>query len=369
MNDFESLVLLNMIPSMGSTSIIHMLEVFERPRKVFEASQDALSLVNGITGRKIKAIKAAQKSIDLDRELKLARENNFSIITILDKHYPENLKNIYDPPVVLYVSGELLDSDYNGIAIVGSRRASFYGLSTANQLGSQLSGLGITVISGLARGIDTAGHKGALSGGGRTIAVLGSGLLNMYPPENKNLAKEISENGAVISEFNLEIPPLARNFPRRNRIISGLSLGVIVVEAARNSGALITAEVALQQSREVFAVPGKMNSFTSVGTHGLIKQGAKLVSNVDDIIEEVGIKLRDFNPIKNDKECEQKKMDIEIDENMDNIYKVISEKPIHIDEIIQQTNIEFEQLSFGLIKLQLKHLVKELPGKNFVKVG
>ncbi|MDD5005163.1 MAG: DNA-processing protein DprA [Candidatus Omnitrophica bacterium] len=372
MNDFEALVLLNMVPSLGSISISRLLNAFDKPQEVFDASPEKLSGVEGITARKISEIKKARKSVNLERELKLAKDSGINIITILDDNYPENLKNIYDPPAVLYVKGEFLDCDYNSVGVVGSRRASFYGLSTASRLSAELSGLGLTIVSGLARGIDTASHKGALSANGRTIAVLGSGLLKMYPPENEKLAEEISKNGAVISEFSLETPPLARNFPRRNRIISGLCLGIVIVEAARNSGALITADSALQQGREVFAVPGKMDSFTSVGTHNLIKQGAKLISNSQDIMEELVIKLKQFSETKEDKSVaakdNTKKQNAILDKEADSVYKILSQEPQHIDEIINLTNMNVSQISSILMKLQLTNMAKELPGKNFVRV-
>lgn len=370
MNDFESLVLLNMIPSLGSISIMRLFKAFSKPKEIFQANIERLSRIEGITTGKINEIKKAQKNINLDKELKSARENKIDIITILDKDYPENLKNIYDPPVVLYTKGKLLDCDYNSIAIVGSRRASFYGLSTATHLSSQLSVLGITIVSGLARGIDTASHKGALSVKGRTIAVLGSGLLKIYPAENKKLTQDIVDNGAVVSEFSLETPPLAKNFPRRNRIISGLSLGVVVVEAARNSGALITADLALQQAREVFAVPGKMDSLTSMGTHSLIKQGAKLVSDTSDIIDEIEIKLKRLpqqEKKENVKENIPKNKDVKLDKKLEAIYNILSNNPMHIDEIINQSKMRIEEVSLFLMQLQLRHLVKELPGKNFMR--
>lgn len=372
MNDFQALVLLNMIPSLSSISIARLLKYFTSPKRIFQAGGQELSKIEGITTRKINEIKKAKQNIDFEREIELARENKIDIVTILDKDYPECLKNIYDPPAVLYLKGKLLDCDYNSIAVVGSRRASFYGLSTALRLSSELSSLGITVVSGLARGIDTASHKGALTAKGRTIAVLGSGLLKIYPPENKELVQEISKEGAVISEFNLEMPPLARNFPRRNRIISGLSLGVVVVEAARNSGALITADLALQQAREVFAVPGKMDSVTSVGTHSLIKQGAKLISNTEDIIEEIAIKLRKFSdPEKGgqkQKEDIKKKDVITLDKDSKSVYEILSKEPIHIDEIINLTKMKISEISSIIMRLQLKNMVKELPGKNFVRI-
>lgn len=374
MNDLETLLLLNMVPCLGGISLFRLINAFSKPKEILEAGKDKLLMIEGMTNRKVDEINKAKRDTDkVDKELKLCKSDNVDIITILDKDYPQNLKNIYDPPVVLYVKGNLLDCDYNSIAVVGSRRASFYGISTASRLSTELAQLGITIVSGLARGIDTASHKGAISAKGRTIAVLGSGLLKLYPPENKDLAEAISCNGAVISEFSLETPPLARNFPRRNRIISGLSLGVVVVEAARNSGALITADSALEQNREVFAVPGKMDSLTSTGSHSLIKQGAKLISSTQDIIDEVGIKLRNFSKdIEPNNTLEESANNNTVDSHLDTkeggVYKILSRQPLYIDEIISLTNMNMPQLSPILMRLQLKNMIKELPGKNFVRV-
>ncbi|MDD5617826.1 MAG: DNA-processing protein DprA [Candidatus Omnitrophica bacterium] len=374
MNDLETLLLLNMVPCLGGISLLRLINAFNKPSEVLEADKDKLLMIEGMTNRKVDEINKAKKDTDkVDKELKLCKSEKVNIITILDKDYPQNLKTIYDPPAVLYVKGNLLDCDYNSIAVVGSRRASFYGISTASRLSTELAQLGITIVSGLARGIDTASHKGAISAKGRTIAVLGSGLSKLYPPENKDLAKAVSCNGAVISEFSLETPPLARNFPRRNRIISGLSLGVVVVEAARNSGALITADSALEQNREVFAVPGKMDSATSTGSHGLIKQGAKLISSTQDIIDEVKIKLKDFSkdsePTHILKEgANDNAIDSHLDTKEGGVYKILSRQPLYIDEIINLTNMNMPQLSPILMKLQLKNMIKELPGKNFVRV-
>ncbi|MDD5291802.1 MAG: DNA-processing protein DprA [Candidatus Omnitrophica bacterium] len=373
MNDLETLLLLNMVPSLGCISILRLIQAFDSPRKILDADRQKLLRIEGITVRKIDEIYKAKGNADkLDREIKLCRDKGIKISTVLDKDYPENLKNIYDPPVVLYIKGDILDCDYNSIAVVGSRRASFYGISTASRLSVELAQSGITIVSGLARGIDTASHKGALAAKGRTIAVLGSGILKLYPPENKELAGAVSENGAIVSEFSLETPPLARNFPRRNRIISGLSLGVVVVEAARNSGALITADLALEHNREVFAVPGKMDSTTSIGTHSLIKQGAKLISCSEDIIDEVKIKLKGFSAPKR-QECAAKEYNndnvggLRLDSNEDSVYKILSREPLYIDDIINLTNMNIAQLSPALVKLQLKNMIKELPGKNFVR--
>lgn len=376
MNNLETLLLLNMVPSLSGIYILRLIREFDQPRQILEADKARLLKIEGITPHKIEEIYRAKKDVSkIDRELKLCRKENISIKTILDKDYPENLKCIYDPPPVLYVKGNLSDCDYDSIAIVGSRRASFYGISMASRLSRELAGLGITIVSGLARGIDTASHKGALSADGRTIAILGSGLLRLYPPENKELADSISStNGAVISEFSLETPPLARNFPRRNRVISGLSLGVVVVEAARNSGALITADLALEENREVFAVPGKMDSTTSVGTHSLIKQGAKLISSTEDIIDEIKIKLRrPAAPIAKQRRALKEEPgngfpELNLDNSEDSVYKILSKEPLYIDEIINLSKMNVSRLSPVLMKLQLKKMIRELPGKNFVRV-
>jgi len=365
MDDFQALVLLNMIPGLGSISIKRLLDVFGSARNIFKESPERLAGVNGISSKIANKIKKTPSNINLNKELQLAKQNNIEIITILDKRYPKNLKEIYDPPCVLYVKGNFLPSDKNSIGIVGSRRASFYGLSSAWRLSVDLSNLGFTINSGLARGIDTQAHKAAISTKGRTIAVLGSGLLNIYPPENKELSDYISENGALISEFSLMTPPLARNFPRRNRIISGLSLGVIVVEAARNSGALITADLALQQGREVFAVPGTMDASTSFGTNRLIQEGAKLLICMQDVIDEIGNKI-EFS--SRHKIHQEKETPVLTDTKTNRVFSFLSEEPKHIDEIINATKLEVPCLSGILVELQIKQLIKELPGKHYKRM-
>ena len=218
-------------------------------------------------------------------------------ITVDDAEYPKNLKTLHRPPQALYVNGSFKEEDDFAVAIVGSRRASRYGIEMGERLGYDLALRGVTVVSGMARGIDSAAHRGALKANGRTIAVMGSGHGHIYPPENKDLYRKIAESGAVISEFENDVSPLPQNFPIRNRIISGLSLGIVVVEAAKNSGALITVDFALEQGREVFAVPGKISSVTSEGAHELIKDGAKLVQSAEDIMEELS--LREIRPAAN----------------------------------------------------------------------
>ena len=294
-------------------------------------------------------------------------------ITVDDKEYPKNLKNMHRPPHDLYVNGALVAGDEIAVALVGSRRASLYGLEACEKMAYELASRGVTVVSGMARGIDTAAHRGALKARGRTIAVLGSGHGHIYPPENEKLYHQIAESGAVVSEFPDEVPPLPKNFPQRNRIISALSLGVVVVEAARNSGALITADFAAEQGREVFAVPGKISSQTSSGTNDLIKDGAKLVQSVDDILEELSI--AELAPIPaDDKAGIERKIASKtkayiynsLTDNERLIFKNLSDEPIGLDELLDKTGLDISRASKALINLELKKLLKELPGKYFV---
>ena len=278
---------LGLLSGVGRVRSKILLREFHDPERVFSASWDELGRIEGIGPKLAKKIVSSKDSIDIDGEIKLIEEAGVEIITIEDALYPENLKHIYSPPTVLYLKGTLEPQDHYAIAIVGTRKASIYGKQNAENLSMQLVKRGFTVVSGLARGIDTSAHQAALGASGRTIAVLGSGINVAYPKENKILMEEISKSGAVISEFPMNTPPEKHNFPARNRIISGLSLGVIVVEAAKKSGALITASFALEEGREVFSVPGRIDDFRSKGTLGLIKEGAKLVEGVDDILEEV----------------------------------------------------------------------------------
>ncbi len=307
----------------------------------------------------------AKNQKELKTELDLIKKYNVEVITLFDKSYPKMLKEIYDPPLVLYVKGTILKDDELAAAIVGSRFASVYGAATAERLGYELASKGVVVTSGLARGIDSAAHKGAVKAHGRTIAVLGNGLKEIYPPENRKLAGEIIETGgAVISEFPMRTEPLGRNFPRRNRIISGLSLAVIVVEAAKNSGALITADFALEQNREVFAVPGKVDSPTSFGTNELIKQGAKLIQTAQDVMSELGLELKSFKARENKP---APRPNLSSEELV--IYKNLSSEPRYLDEIVQDARLSINRTMELLLKLQLKKLVRELPGKNFVKAS
>ena len=381
MTDFEALVALNMVSDIGSIRLKKLLEYFGKPENILKASAERLTAVSGI-GKKIARNIVSFKNKDLDRELKLAEKLGLRILTPDDAAYPENLKNIPDPPIVLYVKGELKEQDKLSLAIVGSRRASFYGLSSAEKFAAALSACGFTVVSGMARGVDSYAHKGALKAGGRTIAVMGSGFRHIYPPENKKLAEEIAQKGAVVSEFPVDMKPLRENFPRRNRVISGLTLGTLVAEAAINSGALITADFALEQGREVFALPGKIDSQTSFGTNQLIKQGAKLVSGVEDIIEELNLSgcvnfALNRPPEKTAGaasvclERETAPAGVEncgLTDEESILYNSLSGEPLYLDDIAGRLGVGIPQILNTLLSLEMKKLIRQLPGKQFAKV-
>jgi len=365
MTRLEAVVALNMVAEIGSIRLRKLLEIFKEPENILKAPLKELIAASGI-GQKIAQKIRSVKKEDLNKELTQAKSLGLKILTLDEPDYPENLKNIPDPPIVLYVKGELKPEDKFSIGIVGSRRASFYGLNNAEKFASDLSSKGFTIISGMARGIDTYAHQGAIKAGGRTIAVMGSGFNRIYPEENKELANEITKNGAVISEFPLDTEPFKQNFPRRNRVISGLSLGVLVVEAARNSGALITADFALEQGREVFALPGKVDADNSFGTNGLIKQGAKLVSCADEILEEFVVSVTSGGRTK-EKKGQVHKSDLVNSKEESEVYNLITSQSVQLDELAEKTNMEIPALSAILLKLQFKKLIRQLPGKQFVR--
>lgn len=378
MTEREALIALNLIPDIGSVRLKNLLEAFGSAPKIFLNSESTLKKVDKV-GEKIARAIARFPFESLEKELMLVGKHGVKLITMQDEEYPESLKEIYGSPLCLYVKGSLRASDALSLAIVGSRRASLYGLSCAQRFSRSLAGLGITVVSGLARGIDTQAHEGALKAKGRTIAVLGSGLNRIYPPENKALSEKIAESGALVSEFPLNTEPFAGNFPRRNRLISGLSLGTIVVEAARNSGALITADFALEQGKEVFAVPGSVNSATSFGTNQLIKQGAKLVDSVEDIIEEIRpesgnlIRKRQVCRPESGLEAEEasfargrgNKVLSQEEEKVHNLLD--SQKASCVDEITENSGLSSAKVMSILLRLEVSRLIKQLPGKMFVR--
>jgi DNA processing protein len=353
----------NEIPDIGPKRFYKLLEYFGSADTAWQAKSGEISRVLNLSPKISSRISEEKNNINPEQELDFIHKYKVNVLTMEDALYPENLKTIHYPPPVLYYNGTIAESDKNSISIVGSRKATYYGKMVAEKLSKDLALAGLTIISGMARGIDTAAHKGALSVNGRTIAVLGCGLDHIYPPENRRLAQEIQESGAIISEFPLSTLPERQNFPRRNRIISGLSLGTVIVEAAEKSGALITADFALDQGREVFAIPGNINSPLSNGSHNLIKQGAKLVNNYQDILEEIHIVL----PQKK-AEKEMVKENTSLNEEEKIIYRLITKEPTQIDEIIEASKLSAGKVSEILLNLELKDLIKEIEGKRFIKL-
>ena len=351
-----------MVSGVGSVRLGKLLEFFGKPENVINAPRTKLMQVLGV-GEKIAGQISSLKAQALAEELRLAKRHNLRIMTCDDDDYPKNLKNIYDPPIVLYLKGELREEDIFSLSIVGSRRASFYGREQAEKFSASLAQAGMTVVSGMARGVDTCAHRGALKAGGRSIAVIGSGFADLYPPENSALCEEIAYQGCVVSEFAMRTPPLRENFPRRNRVVSGLSLGVLVVEAAQNSGALITADFALERGREVFALPGRLDAGNSYGANELIKHGAKLVTSPEDILEEFVPALEAKPPAQ--QPAPERITGLSAEE--ERLCGLIRETPLLIDEIAARAVMGVGRLSALLLGLQLKKMIKELPGKHFVK--
>ena len=356
---------LKSVPGIGNLLGKRLIDIFKTPQNVIQASAEKLLQVDGLTKRHVAAIKNHKIPETVKAELDLLARKDYRIIPLTDPDFPRLLREIPDPPPYLYVSGRL-DSSTSKIAVVGSRNATGYGLTTTKNLCAGLASLGITIVSGMARGIDTAAHEGAMAGGGKTIAVLGSGLERIYPAENTKLFHKISENGAVVSEFTLLTEPEGHNFPLRNRIISGMSLGTVVVEATKKSGSLITARLAAEQNREVFAVPGSIQSFKSTGTHTLIKQGAKLVEHAQDIIEELVPFLEKNKSPKNKSLNEFKGKTASLDADESRVFNALEPYPIHIDNLARKISMKPGKLSSILLKLELNGMVQQLPGKFFI---
>ncbi len=366
MNEQEYIIALNLVKGLRNIRIIELLKHFSNVSQIFKTSVNTLSRVTAMGPSLARQIHSVIETEEFSEELRWIDRSKTQIITIIDELYPEPLKQIYDPPVVLYTRGDVRVLQRISVAIVGCRRASCYGLRQAERIAGELSLKGICVVSGMARGIDTAAHKGALAHQGKTVAVLGSGLNQIYPAENKSLFEEIAQSGAVISEFPLAMPPQKENFPKRNRIISGLSRAVVVVEAARRSGSLITANLALEQNRDVCAVPGAANSMNAQGTNKLIKEGAKLVENADDILEELNIPADVQKPdnIKTGFVAEGRRPDI--NEAGKKLLEFLTHKPLHIDLLVKRSELGSTCVYKNLLELQLKGLVREIEGKMFV---
>jgi DNA processing protein len=354
---------LSLTPGVGSILIKRLLDRFKTAESVFRASLKELLKIEGLGAKVASEIQKGPLEKLVKRELSLLEEVGGKIVTLKDDNYPRRLKEIYDPPALLYLRGELKKEDELAIAIVGSRKTSPYGRWFTEKIGEDLARHGITVVSGMARGIDAVAHKGALQGGGRTIAVLGCGVDVIYPSENRNLFYQIIEQGAILSEFPMGSPPEGGHFPRRNRIISGLSIGVAIVQAGAKSGSLITARYALEQGREVFAVPGNVGAEGSRGTNQLIKEGAKLVESSEDILEEILPQWsREGETVQ---KAETPVSGLTEEEKI--LYGLLEETPLHIDTIIRESRWDPGKVSSLLLNLELKGLIFQLPGKCFSK--
>ncbi|HUW19733.1 MAG TPA: DNA-processing protein DprA [Sedimentisphaerales bacterium] len=374
--DIEQWLKLARADNVGPVTFAKLIRHFGSVDQALGASVSELTKIDGIGFKTAQEIALTRDKFDAAAELELAEELGVWVMHFSDGRYPPVLKQIYDPPPVLYIKGSLTRQDNLAIAIVGSRRCSLYGQEQASRLAHLLGSAGFTICSGMARGIDTAAHQGALAAGGRTIAVQGCGLANIFPPENKRLFELIAESGACMSELPLRYEPLSENFPPRNRIIAGLALGTIVVEAGLHSGALITARAALENNREVMAVPGKIDSPLSKGSHQLIKEGAKLVESVEDVMEALGYigdQLHEHATNAAEKATERMETplfdvsQLSLSDNEKRIYECLNTEPMHIEQIIGETSLEPGRINAGLISLRLKGLIKQLPGSLYMR--
>lgn len=343
-----------------------LLERFGTAEAVLAAAPDRLREVPGVGPKLVRKIAAARREIDAEGVVAQCRRRGVSIWVESDPVYPRVLREIHDPPGVLFVRGELLSRDAVSVGIVGTRHGTHYGLVQAERLASSLARAGVTIVSGLARGIDAAAHRGALAAGGRTIAVLASGVFNIYPPEHKKLAEQVVANGALLSEAPPEAEPLSGAFPQRNRLISGLSLGVVVVEAAERSGALITARHAMEQGRDVFAVPGRIDSRTSRGCHRLIRDGARLVQSVDDILDELG-PLVEAAP-RDDGGHTHHPAELLLNDLERQVLDAVGADPTPIDQIVRQTGLAVARVLSTLSALEMRRLIRRLSGSTVVRL-
>lgn len=366
MTDREAYIAINLIDQLGPVRVRSLVAHLGSLQAIFEAGEDGLRGAEGI-GRELAAsIVARRAAADPVAEEAKARAISAHLVTPADPEYPAALLKIHDPPLALYVAGDLTPRDRQCIAVVGSRRCTQYGRGVADRLGFQLAKSGFTVVSGLARGIDMAAHEGALKAGGRTIAVLGGALDKLYPAEAQPLADRIAKQGAVVSEYTLGREPDRTTFPYRNRVISGLSMGVVVVEADRKSGAMITADQAGEQGRQVFAVPGRIDQPSSRGTHHLIRQGAKLVEDVRDIVEEFEYLIPPGPAAAGAPAGPQAVSEFTFSSEEGRIVEALSEGEMDVDSLSRRAAVPVAKLGAVLIGLEMKRIVRMLPGRRAV---
>jgi DNA processing protein len=356
--NLHALLTLQLVPGLGPRLTAALLGKFGSAEAVVQASPEQLGQVPRIGDKVAHDLYQAMREVDVAAEVELIQRHQVRLLALGSEEYPASLATIFDPPPLLYLRGNLQPNDANAVAIVGSRHCTAYGKRQAERLAAGLAQKGFTVISGLARGIDGAAHRGALKAGGRTVAVLAGGLSKIYPPEHAELANEIQACGALLSEAVMQMEPMGQMFPARNRLISGLSRGVVVVEAAEHSGALITARSAGEQGRTVFAIPGPVDSPTSAGTHALLRQGAILVRAVNDIIEELdGVAAAVTQ--------EQAKVPPGLDETQRKIWECLSEQTRQIDELVRHVGQPVPQVTSALMTLEMKKVIKRLPGNSY----
>lgn len=358
MTDIRYWIGLTLVPDIGPITARQLLAQTGDPELLFRMDMHDLLSLQGMSKVRAENLKKFSLWDDVEKQIKDLGKRGISVVCFNEPSYPEVLKEIPDAPVVLYVKGAYQPEDHYGIAVVGSRKHTAYGEAVTQRISGELASAGFTVISGMARGIDTFAHKSALASGGRTIAVLGSGLDVLYPSENRGLAEKIAASGCLISEFPPGTQPNRENFPRRNRLISGLSMGVLVVEAAEGSGSLITASIALEQNREVFAVPGNITSRTSAGTNILIRQGARMVLKTDDIIEELAPVLKGF--IRS-----ETKQAVELSPEEQGLCAWLTREPRHIDLLLREVRLPVHKILDILLSLELKGVVRQSDGKRF----
>ena len=365
-NETTAALCLNLVPGVGPRIYADLIDTFGSAAQVLSAAPADLRNVAGVGSKLVSAIVNAADTVNVDQQISICKDNNIEIVDRDSATYPVPLSEIYDPPSILFCQGNLIPVDNLAIAIVGSRHATNYGIKTAARLAQGLAMSGITVVSGLARGIDASAHHGAMEAGGRTLAVLGGGHLRLYPPEHAKLAERITKQGAVLTESLPESAPKTGSFPRRNRIISGLSLGVVVVEAAQRSGALISARLAMEQGRDVFAVPGRIDNRMSRGCHRLLKDGAKLVESVDDILDELGPLA---TPTRIDSKTEiRHPAELKLSDQESKVLNAINAEPTEFDLIMEQTDLPASRVLSTISVLEMRRLVKRVSGTALVRV-
>jgi len=362
MTEQEALLVLNAVPDLGAIRIRKLMAFFGSALEVLQASLDELTKSNLLLPTTAENIFHFSKDKFLQDEYNLIQRKGIVALTTADDNYPCSLKDFEDAPVVLYIKGEIDCLNQMSVALVGSRAASFYGCKSARTFAQAFVQAGMMVVSGLARGIDTAAHQGSLEAGGKTIAVIGCGFNHMYPKENCSLMETIAQKGAVVSEFACAMPPLKQNFPWRNRIISALSLATVVIEAGSKSGALITADYALAQNKDVFVVPSNIDNETALGSNRLIQDGAKVALNPDDVLSQI---KEDYIPSR----AKDSRPVLLLSDEQSKVYPYITYQPVHLDELAKQSGLDISSLMNITLSLELKRAIRQLPGQYYVRNG